>query len=256
MSVTLVLPRDSWSALALALLVTGGAGGSTERASDFVLSAAANYARYELAPHLVLTYGAMKGREGESREDEREEEQRLRQRCVPMRIGSESLCRSVVFVALPSPAQLFYDGSRRWADYAQWEAARQYTAWCRIAVVQTVGGGWASLRRADKALACAMELYELAQIVGDGDIASKCRVFIGWAHLWSGRRETAVHLFSLELRDAVMRGDTVHRRRCENAITNATTNPTLNGTAAGSAVRRFTLTDCWRKAFAGADVLL
>lgn len=156
-----------------------------------------------------------------------------------------------VWLAIPTMARLAHDWSMPWSRYAQAELARQYISCCRIAHLQTVGGAYASLRQADRALECAIQLYETALSIHEEDILRKCRVFIGWAHLWNGSLTMSLQLFELALEDARQRGDIVQQRRCEHAIINAKTNPTLQPTPGE---RPFTLTDCWTSAFADHEL--
>lgn len=170
-----------------------------------------------------------------------------------LRVGGPVVCLGHydgrrVFIAFPSSGRVFADGTLLWGRMAQTELARQYAGRCEIARLQTIGGGWASLRRADKALECALELYDVAIAVFDEETVHKCRLFIGWAQLWNGNTEAAEHLFQLELRQAVLDGDVVHQRRCQHALINAATNPTLRDPTKRG---RFTLTDCWTRVFAG-----
>ncbi|CCW63728.1 unnamed protein product [Phytomonas sp. EM1] len=132
-----------------------------------------------------------------------------------------------VWVGQPSLGQLFYDGTMFSARIAQAELVRQYACYCRIAKLQTIGGGWASLRESRRAMQCAIELFNVATAVGNEVIASNCRVFVGWALLWSGNTRQALKLFKAEKQSACMRKDLEQQRRCENAIINARTNTTL-----------------------------
>lgn len=151
-------------------------------------------------------------------------------------------------LALPRTSCVFRDLTLRWAIVADSEMRRQYAALCEMARLQTIGGGWASLRRADKALECTLRLYAVAQSVWDEDTAGKCRLFVGWAQLWNGNRALAQRIFEAELRMAeannVYGDNIVHIRRCQNALANATRNPTLQNVK-----HRFEITDCWASVF-------
>lgn len=154
-----------------------------------------------------------------------------------------------VYLLLPSYSSYFYDFTIFWGQSAFTEMARQYVGRCRIAQLQTLGGGWASLHRADKALECAILLYDCAAAVFDGDVVRKCRLFIGWAHLWNNSPQMAIQLFRMELAEARKRGDEVHERRCLHAIANATHNPRL--AVGGAHTGHYDLTDCWSRVFIG-----
>ncbi|CCW68247.1 unnamed protein product [Phytomonas sp. Hart1] len=134
-----------------------------------------------------------------------------------------------VWVGLPSLGQVFFDGTMFFARIAQMELVRQYACYCRIAKLQTIGGGWASLREPRHAMQYAVELFHVASVVGNDVIMGNCRIFVGWALLWSGKTEKALQLFKSERKIACMRNDLEQQRRCENAIINAKTNTTLKG---------------------------
>ncbi|CAD2219115.1 hypothetical protein, conserved [Angomonas deanei] len=139
-----------------------------------------------------------------------------------------------VYVPFPSLGKVSGDLSFYWARLAQWELCKQYRAYCSIAVLQTTGGGWASLRRVDKALECAVQLYYVAGVVGNDEIAQKCRIFVGWSCLWMGDQTSALLIFYSELASARRKKDIVHKRRCLHAIAHAKSNPNVLGTGVGS----------------------
>ncbi|RNF19847.1 uncharacterized protein Tco025E_03986 [Trypanosoma conorhini] len=156
----------------------------------------------------------------------------------------------VCYVALPPPGRFFIDFCLAWGRHAHYGQARQYAACCRMAMLQTVGGGWASLRRADKALACAVMLYATAARIHDAATQRKCRVFVGWAHLWNGDVRRALDIFEQQRREAEVEGDAVQERRCISAIHHARHNPSV--VVAGGARGRggFHLSECWAELFA------
>ncbi|ORC83722.1 uncharacterized protein TM35_000591140 [Trypanosoma theileri] len=149
------------------------------------------------------------------------------------------------YTLLPSPGRLFVDYCLSWARHAQSEQTRQYIASQRMAVLQTMGGGWASLRRADKALRCALLLYYTALQLHDASTQRKCRVFVGWAHLWNGDVRRAVEIFKQQQEEAREVGDTVQELRCSAALHHAEYNPTVVRSHGG-----FSLASCWTDIFA------
>ncbi|KPA84140.1 hypothetical protein ABB37_02219 [Leptomonas pyrrhocoris] len=163
-------------------------------------------------------------------------------------IGVSSRSHRDVYLALPTYAAFFFDYSIEWALFASTEMSRQYVGRCMMAKLQTVGGGWASLHRADKALLCALQLYRVAVAVFDEEVVRKCRLFIGWAFLWNSNRTKALEVFQGELDDARARGDLVHERRCLHAVFNAELNPNL--APGGAYTDHFDLVDRCSNAFA------
>ncbi|KAK7198357.1 hypothetical protein NESM_000794800 [Novymonas esmeraldas] len=153
-----------------------------------------------------------------------------------------------VCVLLPTYAEYFFDHTLHWARVAYSEMARQYVGRGVIAQLQTVGGGWASLHRADRSLMCALQLHAVALAVFDEESVRKCRLFIGWAHLWNSNRATALRLFRAELAAARRWGDDVHEQRCLHAIVNAERNPRL--APGGAHTSHYQLVDMWSRAFA------
>ncbi|KAH9593510.1 Protein of unknown function DUF4807 [Trypanosoma melophagium] len=148
------------------------------------------------------------------------------------------------YTLLPTPGRLFVDYCLSWARHAQSEQARQYVASNRMAVLQTMGGGWASLRRADKALRCALQLYYTSLQLHDASTQRKCRVFVGWAHLWNGDVQRAVAIFEQQRREACEVGDTVQELRCIAALHHSRHNPTVVKSHGG-----FSLSTCWTEIF-------
>ncbi|RHW71141.1 hypothetical protein DPX39_080021900 [Trypanosoma brucei equiperdum] len=123
------------------------------------------------------------------------------------------------FVALPSSrGRVFLDMCLTWAFRAHYEQARQCASRFKLALLQTIGGGWASLRRVDKALRCALLLRETAAELNDAVTERKSRVFVGWALLWSGDVRQAVTIFEQECKEARCAGDTAQERRCVAAL--------------------------------------
>lgn len=152
--------------------------------------------------------------------------------------------RGFAFLVLPSPERVFIDFTLYWARYAQSEQARQYVIRCRIALLQTISGGWASLRRVDKALLYALELHRLALLIWDEDTARKCRVFIGWAYLWNGDVASSSAIFKSEQAIGEVCGDEIHQRRSESALFHLRYNPDVVVSYGG-----YTFEKYWATAF-------
>ncbi|KAG5504334.1 hypothetical protein JKF63_04779 [Porcisia hertigi] len=158
-------------------------------------------------------------------------------------IGPEAGGGGHAYLLLPTYADYFYDYTMYWARIAYSEMARQYVGFCLIAKLLTVGGGWASLHRADRSLVCALQLYAVAKSVYDDEVVHKCRLFVGWAYLWNSNPTKALEVFRAELAAARQRGHTLHERRCLHAIENAKRNPRL--APGGKHTGRYQLVDIW-----------
>ncbi|RNF09662.1 hypothetical protein TraAM80_02017 [Trypanosoma rangeli] len=166
------------------------------------------------------------------------------------RVGKATGIDGACYVALPSRGRFFIDYCLAWGRHAHYGQARQYAARCRMAMLQTVGGGWASLRRADKALMCAIMLYETAARIHDAATLRKCRVFVGWAHLWNGDVRRAVDIFEQQRREAQVEGDAVQERRCISAIHYACHGPSVVVAGGARGHGGFHLSECWTELFA------
>jgi hypothetical protein len=110
----------------------------------------------------------------------------------------------------------------RWLEHA---ARHRYRILTEMAYVITLGGGWASVRNVQKSVYYAVSLYDLAQEIDDRETMRKCRVFIGWAHLWAGRNGYAKGIFRREHRVAVIVEDERQESRCEAALYHLEANP-------------------------------
>ncbi|KAG5478396.1 hypothetical protein LSCM4_04628 [Leishmania orientalis] len=161
-------------------------------------------------------------------------------------IGLGAVDAARVYIVLPTYADYFFDHTMHWARIAYSEMARQCVSYGLIAKLQTIGGGWASLHRADKSLICALQLHAVAQAVSNEEVVHKCRLFIGWAHLWNCNPAKALEVFHAELTAARRRGHTAHERRCLHAIVNAEQNPRL--APGGMHTGHYPLVDAWRGA--------
>ncbi|KAG5478607.1 hypothetical protein LSCM1_06010 [Leishmania martiniquensis] len=160
-------------------------------------------------------------------------------------IGLGAVDGARVYIVLPTYTDYFFDYTMHWARIAYSEMARQCVSYGLIAKLQSVGGGWASLHRADKSLVCALQLHAVAQAVRDEELVHKCRLFIGWAHLWNSDASKALEIFHAELEAARRRGHTAHERRCLHAIENAEHNPLL--TPGGLHTGHYPMVDAWRR---------
>eukprot|EP00164_Ancoracysta_twista_P009262 GFYU01013650.1.p2 GENE.GFYU01013650.1~~GFYU01013650.1.p2 ORF type:complete len:124 (-),score=11.01 GFYU01013650.1:9-380(-) len=95
----------------------------------------------------------------------------------------------------------------------------------RMAIAQTMGGGWASVRNVAESLRWALLLQGCAEELNDEAAVRKCRVFIGWAHLWNGNRTASHEVFQSELRTAEEIGDEINANRCVAAEAHMLGNP-------------------------------
>jgi hypothetical protein len=87
-----------------------------------------------------------------------------------------------------------------------------------MAVATTMGGGWASVRNAEKALEWALRLMDLAAKIGDAATVRKCCVFVGWALLWRGGGRCSRAVFTVQQEAAASAEDSVNYRRCMAAL--------------------------------------
>ncbi|KAF5217354.1 hypothetical protein ECC02_009782 [Trypanosoma cruzi] len=164
-------------------------------------------------------------------------------------VGEATCSGAPCYVALPTSGRFFIDYCLTWGRHAHQGQARRYAACCKMAILQTVGGGWASLRRADKALRCAIMLYETAALIHDTATLRKCRLFVGWAHLWNGDVRQAVEIFEQQLVEARVEGDAVQERRCISAIHHARHNPSVVVASGARGQGSFFLSECWAELF-------
>ena len=123
-----------------------------------------------------------------------------------------------VVVAVPTPSKVWFDLTYRSSQMARAETAR----WCRVlsemAVATTMGGGWASVKHAGNALMWALQLMDLAGQIGDESTMRKCRVFVGWALMWSGAHESSKGVFQVQGHISREASDDVNHRRCVAAL--------------------------------------
>lgn len=167
-------------------------------------------------------------------------------------LGCLSDEHAIYRIALPAPGRVFADATLFWAHVAQAEFTRQYAGRCLIAKFATLGGGWACLRRADKTLPYALAMLRVAHAVFDTETERRCRLFIGWAHLWRGETQRALAIFYAEMQQARELNDVAHIRRCQHAIIHATKNPSLareRSTHALPARHHGRLSTYWNRAF-------
>lgn len=117
-----------------------------------------------------------------------------------------------------SPSEVHYRLTFRSSVLAFREMSRQHNVRCQMALAQTMGGGWASVKNAKEALKCAMQLYSLAEQIGDEATMRKCRVFVGWALMWVGKLDPALLVFYGEQQNAATVGDDSNYQRCVAAL--------------------------------------
>lgn len=126
--------------------------------------------------------------------------------------------RLVLLVLLPPAVALADAACRRWARRCHYALARRYVVRQHMAMASTLGGGWASVRRPVEALRAAVTLFKLAHADGDEACKRKCRVFVGYAHMWVGNDAAAAAIFARELARAVGLDDVEQGRRCVAAL--------------------------------------
>jgi hypothetical protein len=100
------------------------------------------------------------------------------------------------------------------------ETTRRVQTLTTMAYVQSLGGGWASVRNARKAHQCAVVLSRLAASVGDDATVRKCRVFEGYALMWLGEARRCGAIFERERTEAIVERDEINEGRCEAGMRN------------------------------------
>ena len=118
-----------------------------------------------------------------------------------------------------------YSGSWFFARFAFASQLRRMSIMNAIYFTQTLGGGWASVRNAAKSLMCAVQLYRLAVLINDDTTLRKCRLFLGYACLWSGAAGVARRIFLSESSAATTASDEMQRNRCDAAVFQLLYNP-------------------------------
>lgn len=109
---------------------------------------------------------------------------RWREALISPEWSSDRKLRRRIVIPTPPLGAIHYDLCFPWARRARAEQVRQYRLRCQMAYVQSIGGGWASVKNATEALRCTLELYALAGELGDDATRRKCRVFAAWALVW------------------------------------------------------------------------
>ena len=84
--------------------------------------------------------------------------------------------------------------------------------------IQSLGGGWASIKNSKKSRECARILSSLASVIGDEATIRKCKIFEGYALSWEGRRKDSSKLFQTVKAQAEREGDVENNGRCEHGM--------------------------------------
>ncbi len=124
----------------------------------------------------------------------------------------------LVCLVTPSVHRVWLDLCLRSGQLAHAEASRRHAVLCDMAVATTMGGGWASVKNAEKALEWALRLMSLAVQIGDEATVRKCRVFVGWALLWRGDGTCSREVFEVQQEHAQTAQDEANHRRCVAAL--------------------------------------
>ncbi len=95
----------------------------------------------------------------------------------------------------------------RWGAMVHDLVARRKYLLETIAQISTLGGGWASVGARDKASQFAVQQRNVARMLGDETLELLSNVYIGYAHLYGGRRELAGKLIGEQTELAKRRGD-------------------------------------------------
>ena len=110
-----------------------------------------------------------------------------------------------------------------WGRIARKELERHYRLKLQMALAQTMGGGWASVKNVCMASKWALRLFEVAEQLGDASSLRKCRIYVGWAHLWQGDTSTSTKIFLRESDESLSTNDTVNYGRCTAGLSYAAT---------------------------------
>lgn len=140
-------------------------------------------------------------------------------------VGLSHICHRRVCLAIPSLGDAQLQLILPWGRHCNKAQNTQYMWRVRMAIAQTMGGGWASVRNVAESLRWALLLQHCAEELGDEASMRKCRVFIGWAHLWNGNREASHEVFLIEKRTAQEVGDEINANRCAAAEAHMEGNP-------------------------------
>lgn len=114
-------------------------------------------------------------------------------------------------------ASLAFSNSFWFARRLFLNAVREGAARHRMALVSSIGGGWASVRNAEGSMKYASELHELACSIGDDSNARKARLFLAWSAMYEGDSSKAEAIIASEEQEAKLAGDEVHWHRCSAA---------------------------------------
>jgi len=125
--------------------------------------------------------------------------------------------KCVVTVLALNPREFLHSVTAS-ARYAQQICVRRTRLMVRMAYYQTLGGGWASVMNVPKALECAFRLYQIAWELEDAPTLRRCRLFVGYAHLWNGNFALARKIFLTELERATQQGDDGDVKRAQAAL--------------------------------------
>jgi hypothetical protein len=93
----------------------------------------------------------------------------------------------------------------RWGVLVHDLVARRKYLLETIAQISTLGGGWASVGARDKASQFALQQRNVARMLGDETLELLSNVYIGYAHLYAGKRELAGRVIAEQTRLAFQR---------------------------------------------------
>ena len=91
--------------------------------------------------------------------------------------------------SLPPNGQGF--GALWYAKWSHKQNVRRFWIHNQMCRAQTLGGGWASVRHPVNSLYYAFVLYRLALMIQDAACIRKCRLFLGYACLWSSEPQSS-----------------------------------------------------------------
>jgi hypothetical protein len=111
-----------------------------------------------------------------------------------------------------------YRLSFSFSRFLQAHAVFRYEVLNAMHYVQSLGGGWASVRRPKQSQACARLLACLGALVGDEATVRKCQVFEGYALMWRGRTTESARVFRRAQRAAAAADDEVNYWRGHSGL--------------------------------------
>ena len=68
----------------------------------------------------------------------------------------------------------------------------------RMYLVDSIGGGYATIKNINMAHRCLVQLYNLAYLIKDNEVIAKCKIYYGYIFLWKGKIKQAKQIFNTQ----------------------------------------------------------